>query len=482
MHRGEVAALPCVEQALGRGRDGPRGDHGPGDEGPGCEDDERDRACEDAAAAFRRTLRAQSRSIPPVALRVPPRRGLRPVLHAGKGSRSTGPQRSLGLNLVDVGIILFALALGALGYERGLIASALPLAGFVGGAALGRGSAPRCWPDGSESHYAPLVAVLTGILIGAFVAVALEGIGKAMRRADPGRQRRASSTASAVRCCWRRWRCSSAGDSAPSPFTPAASEARKLREAVQQSAILSALNEALPPSGPAAQRAAPCRPDAAGARARRRRAAARPRRRRRSRGPRRRSRDRAGPRHGLRTRGRRLRLGRGARDSWSPTRTSSPAPTTPRCAPRAATEIEANAVHYDPRNDLAVLEAPGLEAPQLELAPRARKGARGRGDRLPRERAADPHPGPPRADGDGGQPGLLRPRPGQAPDHPVSGRGAQRQLRRAGRRHRRRGGRDRVRRHGRATAPATASAFRTRVVAEALAGRLEPTDTGPCAA
>ena len=41
------------------------------------------------------------------------------------------------MSLVDVGIVLFVLALAAVGYERGLIASALPLAGFVGGAALG---------------------------------------------------------------------------------------------------------------------------------------------------------------------------------------------------------------------------------------------------------------------------------------------------------------------------------------------------------
>jgi S1-C subfamily serine protease len=37
-------------------------------------------------------------------------------------------------------------------------------------------------------------------------------------------------------------------------------------------------------------------------------------------------------------------------------------------------EVEAIAVHYDPRNDLAVLAAPGLGAEPLELAERPRKG------------------------------------------------------------------------------------------------------------
>ena len=153
------------------------------------------------------------------------------------------------MNLVDVGIILFALALGALGYERGLIASALPLAGFIGGAALGARIGPALLADGSESRYAPLVAVLSGILIGAFVAVALEGIGKAVRRRILGGSVGVIDgvggavllAALALLVCW--------GFGAVA-LHAGGSEGRKLREAVQQSAILSALNETLPPSGP----------------------------------------------------------------------------------------------------------------------------------------------------------------------------------------------------------------------------------------
>ena len=57
----------------------------------------------------------------------------------------------MNATLLDVGIILLALALAAVGYERGLIASALPLAGFIGGAALGARLGPALLSGGSES-------------------------------------------------------------------------------------------------------------------------------------------------------------------------------------------------------------------------------------------------------------------------------------------------------------------------------------------
>ena len=86
------------------------------------------------------------------------------------------------MSLVDVGIVAFVLALAAVGFERGLVASALPLAGFIGGAALGARIGPTLLPEGAESSYAPLVAVLAGILLGAFVAVALDGVSRRFRR------------------------------------------------------------------------------------------------------------------------------------------------------------------------------------------------------------------------------------------------------------------------------------------------------------
>ena len=41
------------------------------------------------------------------------------------------------MNAVDLIVIVVVLALAAIGFERGLVRSALPLAGFVAGAAIG---------------------------------------------------------------------------------------------------------------------------------------------------------------------------------------------------------------------------------------------------------------------------------------------------------------------------------------------------------
>ena len=61
------------------------------------------------------------------------------------------------MNFVDLIIVAFALALATIGYERGLIASGLPLAGFVIGAAIGGRLGPALLAGGGESPYAPLI-------------------------------------------------------------------------------------------------------------------------------------------------------------------------------------------------------------------------------------------------------------------------------------------------------------------------------------
>jgi S1-C subfamily serine protease len=277
------------------------------------------------------------------------------------------------LNLVDVGIILFALALGAIGYVRGLIASALPLAGFVAGAALGARIGPALLAGGSHSQYAPLVAVVTGILVGAFVGVALEGIGQAIRGRLLGRTVGALDgiggalllAALALLVSW--------GFGAVA-LHAGGSDARQLRETVQQSAILGALNDLLPPSGPLLNVLRRVDPTPA------------------VRGP---DADVAAPEQGvvsdpdvraagdatLRVLGTACGLGVAgsgwvARPGIVVTNAHVVAgadDTTVRA--NGGAEVDATAVHYDPRNDLAVLEAPGLDAPALELAAQAASGA-----------------------------------------------------------------------------------------------------------
>jgi S1-C subfamily serine protease len=145
--------------------------------------------------------------------------------------------------------VVFAIALAAIGFSRGLIASALPLCGFLGGAALGARIGPALLDQGAESRYAPLVAVLTGVLVGAFLAVALDGVAQALRRRIgsgvvgtlDGVGGAVLLGALALLLAW--------GFGAVALHT-SGQQARQLRETVQESTILAALNDVLPPSGP----------------------------------------------------------------------------------------------------------------------------------------------------------------------------------------------------------------------------------------
>lgn len=151
---------------------------------------------------------------------------------------------------IDIGILLFALAMAAIGWERGLVSSAVPLLGFVGGVAIGARLAPTLLDGGSESPYAPAVAAAGGILLGLFLAIALEGVGERLR------VRLAERTHS--------WAIDSIGGAvlfAALAFAAAwvfgavalnvpGQDTRGLREEVQRSSILVTLNEVLPPSGP----------------------------------------------------------------------------------------------------------------------------------------------------------------------------------------------------------------------------------------
>lgn len=283
------------------------------------------------------------------------------------------PRRGHELNFLDVGIVVFALALAAVGWSRGLLASALPLAGFLGGAALGARLGPALLEGGSQSRYAPLVSVLIGVLIGAFVAAALEGVGTAIRtRLDGARALRlldgaggaALLAALALLIAW--------GFGTVALHTTDAG-AREVREAVQRSTILAALNEALPPSGPLLNvlRRVDPRPAVRGPEA-----------------------DVAAPDEGIledpdvgaagastvRVLGTACGLGV-AGSGWvlAPELVVTNAHVVAGAddttvAPEGGAELEAVAVHYEPRNDLALLRVEGLALAPLGLAPRTKKG------------------------------------------------------------------------------------------------------------
>jgi len=155
------------------------------------------------------------------------------------------------VNLVDVIIIVFAIAFAGMGYERGLLASALPLAGFVIGAVIGGRLGPALLAEGGESPYAPLVTVVCGLLVGTAVAVLMEGVAEVIRLRfirRRGALGRIDGVAGAVLLgalgLLLAWAFGAAALNVPGPGD------RGLRDALQQSKILGALNDLLPPSGP----------------------------------------------------------------------------------------------------------------------------------------------------------------------------------------------------------------------------------------
>jgi len=278
------------------------------------------------------------------------------------------------VNFVDVVIAVFALALAAVGYERGLIASALPLAGFVVGAAIGGRLGPALLEGGAESQYAPLITVLAGVLLGAVLAVAMEGVAYAvtikLRRGPVAFWLDGVGGAALLGALGLllAWAFGAAALNAPGPGE------RDLRHALQSSRILAALNDALPPSGPllnVLRRIDPTPtlngpdanvppPEAA--------IASDP------------DVDRAGD-SVVKVLGTACGLGIEG-SGWVAGRNlvvtnahvvAGEDDTT--VTPRSGGTLDASAVHYDPRNDLAVLRVSGLGLPALQLVSPAPKGA-----------------------------------------------------------------------------------------------------------
>ena len=268
------------------------------------------------------------------------------------------------MTAIDWIALLLVVGAAVIGYRKGLIASALSVAGIVVGAVVGARLAPHLLADGAESPYTPLVG-LAGAAVG---AVLLETVGTvvgslARRRVGPGPARTFDSvgglllgSAAGLALVWV---LGSVALQLPGQAD--------LRRSAQRSAVLQRLNDVVPPAklmralarvdpfptitGPAAPVAAPD-PRVA---------------------------NEPGVRQAsqsvLRVLGTACGLGvsgsawvaapelvitaahvvAGQRDT-----TVEPAGGVPR--------LQAQAVFFDSRNDVAVLRVPGLEAPPLELA------------------------------------------------------------------------------------------------------------------
>jgi S1-C subfamily serine protease len=144
-------------------------------------------------------------------------------------------------------IVAFAAVLASFGFRQGFIVGALSFVGFALGAFLGTRLGPLLLPKGSASPYAPAFGLFGALLGGAMLASGLEGLGFMLRRTIvipgvgllDGVLGAALGAALALGIVWIV--------AAVAAQTPGQ---RHLRADIQRSAILSKLNELLPPSGP----------------------------------------------------------------------------------------------------------------------------------------------------------------------------------------------------------------------------------------
>lgn len=151
------------------------------------------------------------------------------------------------MTTLDWFLVAFAVLSTVYGAQRGFVAGALSLAGFIGGAFAGARLAPLLLDGGSTSQWAPLFALAGALALGIALAGLLEALGtlvlEQLRFPVVGALDAALGAVLgltiAVVLAWIL--------GAVALHTPGA---RSLRAEVQRSTLLSTINEAFPPSGP----------------------------------------------------------------------------------------------------------------------------------------------------------------------------------------------------------------------------------------
>jgi hypothetical protein len=152
--------------------------------------------------------------------------------------------RVTGLDWV---IVAFTLLLAFYGYLQGFIVGALSLVGFAVGAFLGTRLAPLLLNQGDHSAYAPLFGLLGALLAGGVFASGLEGLGTRVRSTlrIPGLRTVDGLLGAALTACVGLGIAWIIGAVALD-----AAGSQPLRSDIQGSTILRALDRILPPSGP----------------------------------------------------------------------------------------------------------------------------------------------------------------------------------------------------------------------------------------
>jgi S1-C subfamily serine protease len=150
------------------------------------------------------------------------------------------------MTTVDWIIVVFAVLLAANGLRQGFIIGALQLVGFVAGAFLGSRIGPLLLSDGSHSPYAPLLTLGGAVIVGSICAALLERAGIAMKMALPLPgvhmvDNALGALLGALLALGLAWIIGAVLLQTPG---------LNVRRDIQRSKILAALNDALPPSGP----------------------------------------------------------------------------------------------------------------------------------------------------------------------------------------------------------------------------------------
>ena len=155
------------------------------------------------------------------------------------------------MTTIDWLIVCFTFLLALWGFRQGLIVGALGLGGLAIGAVLGSRLAPVLLENGSNSAYAPMVALIGAIVIGSLSLTLAVLLGDRIRsRAIRGTFGQVVDgiggalliSAVAIGLVWVL--------GAVVLYTPGA---ESLRKDAQKSILLSEINEVLPPSGPLIQ-------------------------------------------------------------------------------------------------------------------------------------------------------------------------------------------------------------------------------------
>ncbi len=144
-------------------------------------------------------------------------------------------------------IVAFAAMLAFFGFRRGFIVAVLSFCGFALGSFIGTRVGPLLVPRGSASPYAPAFGLIGALLAGAILATGFEGVGLRLRRLLvlpgfgllDGALGAVLSAALGLAIAWIL-----AAVVLQSASTP------QLRADIQRSAILSELNQLLPPTAP----------------------------------------------------------------------------------------------------------------------------------------------------------------------------------------------------------------------------------------